>query len=384
MSKFLPSPGLLKCLALLESPVDRERYLRGAAAQQLPLELAGRLWDQLAAGGWLDPVSDTSQPKVHAQTFARWRSQRGMLADRHRTGAFERAIAQVMVSGGTAIDVGCGSGILSLFAARTGAARVYALESTSIIEDARAIAQANGLSDRVTFVEGDAAAFRAPAPVDLVLGEWAGMLLLEEWRHFEAFTRVRDACLKPGGLVMPSRATMWLSPVDDSRLYVERGPGYWQRPVWGFDFRQVHERQLDRTRRIIVQADRRTLLHPVEVLTIDCRKDDSRAFFFEREFTIDFHYPASCHGFVGWFTLELAPGVMLDTSPLSIDTSWHQSYLPVELLQIQPGDALVIGLRSVPDELTGSPVLELQLGQWRQGVSVSAQRYRYTLDDTQG
>jgi hypothetical protein len=87
---------------------------------------------------------------------------------------------------------------------------------------------------------------------------------------------------------------------------------------------------------------------------------------------------------VGWFSLELAPGIVLDTSPMSIDTHWHQSYLPIELLQIEAGDVLVVGLQSVPDDLTGSPVLELRVEQQRGGQRIGAQQYRYTLDDTQG
>lgn len=380
----MASPDLIACLALLEAPVDREGFIRRAAIEGVGPEAAGRLWDRLQADGWLTAVSETSQPLALAQAFSGWRSQRGLLSDMLRTQAFERAIEAVVDRGTSAVDVGCGSGILSFFAARAGAQKVFALESTSIIDDARELALANGLADRVSFVRGDAAAFRVPQPVDLVMGEWAGMWLLEEWRHFDAFARVRDACLKAGGRVMPTRATMHLSPVDDSGLYVERGPGFWQRPVWGFDFGLVHERQLDRTRRIIVQADRRTLLHPVEVLAVDCAKDDSRAFFFEREFSVEFAHAASCHGFVGWFTLELAPGIVLDTSPMSIDTHWHQSYLPIEMLQIEPGDVLLTRLRSVPDELTGSPVLDLRVELLRQGACATARQHRYTLDDTQG
>ena len=43
------------------------------------------------------------------------------------------------------VDVGCGSGILSLFAAKAGAKRVYAIEASGVAEAARKIIEKNGM-----------------------------------------------------------------------------------------------------------------------------------------------------------------------------------------------------------------------------------------------
>lgn len=330
------------------------------------------------------PADAEAQPEFLARTFAAWRSQRGMLADVHRTGSFERAISAVVRPGMTVADVGCGSGILSLFAARAGAARVHALEATRMIDDAAEVAHANGFADRIDFVAGDARHFQAADRLDAVIGEWIGMYLFEEWRHFDAFASVRDRCLRPGGVVMPRRVRLYLAPIDDSRLYVERGPGFWERPVWGFDFGLVHRRQLDRTRRIIVKADHRTVLDTWCLLDLDCAVGDSRAYFFEHEFETRFTHAASCHGMLGWFELDLAPGVVLSTSPQSIDTCWHQSYLPFEQMQIQPGDVLRTRVETTPDAETGTPVIGLRVDVQRAGAIVASRAHRYTLHDTQG
>jgi SAM-dependent methyltransferase len=325
-----------------------------------------------------------AQPEYLATTFAGWRSQRGMLADVHRTGSFARAIAAVVRPGMSVADVGCGSGILSLFAARAGAARVHALEATRMIDDAAELAKANGLDARIDFVTGDARHFEAPEPLDAVIGEWIGMYLLEEWRHFDAFAAVRDRCLRAGGIVMPRRVRLYLAPVDDSRLYLERGPGFWERPVWGFDFNLVHRRQLDRTRRIIVKADHRTVLDTYPVLDLDCAKGDSRDYFTSARFETRLSYAANCHGLLGWFELDLAPGIMLTTSPQSIDTHWHQSYFPFEQLQMQAGDILRTQIETTPDGETGTPVIGLRIEQWRGGIAMATREHRYTLHDTQG
>jgi type I protein arginine methyltransferase len=44
------------------------------------------------------------------------------------------------------MDVGAGSGILSLFAAQAGARKVYAIEASNMAESARALIEANGFS----------------------------------------------------------------------------------------------------------------------------------------------------------------------------------------------------------------------------------------------
>lgn len=52
------------------------------------------------------------------------------------------------------LDVGCGTGILSMFAARAGAKRVIGVDAGSIIEKARAIVKVNGLDKVITLVRG--------------------------------------------------------------------------------------------------------------------------------------------------------------------------------------------------------------------------------------
>ncbi|GFH25311.1 protein arginine N-methyltransferase, partial [Haematococcus lacustris] len=55
-----------------------------------------------------------------------------MLEDKPRTSAYQRALEcnPALLRGKVVMDLGCGSGILSLFAARAGAARVVALEAS--------------------------------------------------------------------------------------------------------------------------------------------------------------------------------------------------------------------------------------------------------------
>merc|ERR1711899_156773 len=52
------------------------------------------------------------------------------------------------------LDVGCGTGILSMFAAKAGAKQVYGVDMSGIVEQARLIVDKNGFSDKVTIIRG--------------------------------------------------------------------------------------------------------------------------------------------------------------------------------------------------------------------------------------
>jgi protein arginine N-methyltransferase 1 len=79
-----------------------------------------------------------------------------MLKDEVRTRTYEMAIMQNshLFEGKTVLDVGCGTGILSMFAAKAGAKHVYGIDCSSIVEQARKIVDINGFSDQITILKG--------------------------------------------------------------------------------------------------------------------------------------------------------------------------------------------------------------------------------------
>jgi type III protein arginine methyltransferase len=75
---------------------------------------------------------------------------RGMLRDKARNLAYRQAI-EATVAGKRVLDIGTGSGLLAMMAAKAGAAHVYACESQPLLAaTAREIVAANGFSDRIT------------------------------------------------------------------------------------------------------------------------------------------------------------------------------------------------------------------------------------------
>src|SRR5664279_4869594 len=104
--------------------------------------------------------------------YAEFEVHRTMIRDQVRTEAFRRAIDSVVSPGDIVLDVGAGSGILSLFAARAGAARVYAVEQTSIAVLAQQLAAANGVAEIVQVIQGDILDVEPPERVDVLVSEW--------------------------------------------------------------------------------------------------------------------------------------------------------------------------------------------------------------------
>ena len=79
-----------------------------------------------------------------------------MLKDQIRTNAYRNAIEgnPQDFKDKIVLDIGAGTGILSIFAARAGAKHVYAVENAEIAFFAKEIIKNNGLSDKITVIKG--------------------------------------------------------------------------------------------------------------------------------------------------------------------------------------------------------------------------------------
>lgn len=78
-----------------------------------------------------------------------------------------------LFEGKIVLDVGCGTGILSLFAAKSGAKHVYGIDMSAIAEAATEIVKTNGFEDKVTIIRGKVEEVQLPVEkVDIIISEW--------------------------------------------------------------------------------------------------------------------------------------------------------------------------------------------------------------------
>jgi protein arginine N-methyltransferase 1 len=89
-------------------------------------------------------------------SYAHFGIHEEMLKDEVRTMTYRNAMYhnKHLFKGKTVIDVGCGTGILSMFAAKAGAARVFAIECSNIADYATKIIAENKLDHIITLVKG--------------------------------------------------------------------------------------------------------------------------------------------------------------------------------------------------------------------------------------
>ena len=103
------------------------------------------------------------------------------LVDKKRTTIFREAIHKAVKPGNVVVDVGSGTGILALFAAEAGAAKVYAIEVEHLLATSlRQTVAASKYKEIIEVVEGNALEVDLPKNVDVVIAELIETGLMDE------------------------------------------------------------------------------------------------------------------------------------------------------------------------------------------------------------
>uniref|UniRef100_A0A7S3ZEE2 type I protein arginine methyltransferase n=2 Tax=Lotharella globosa TaxID=91324 RepID=A0A7S3ZEE2_9EUKA len=158
-----------------------------------------------------------------------------MLKDRVRTEAYRDALLENAdsIKGKAVLDVGCGTGILSLFAMDAGARVVYAVDASKMADYTKRIVKANNADHVVKVIKGKIEDIELPEKVDVIVSEWMGYFLLYE-TMLDSVLIARDRWLKPGGKMFPTKAKLMLGAFTWPEYYREN-LGYWT-SVYGKDF----------------------------------------------------------------------------------------------------------------------------------------------------
>lgn len=153
-----------------------------------------------------------------------------MIQDQVRTSSYAHFILKNpnLFRDAIVLDVGCGTGILSLFAARSGAKRVIAVDASEIAEKAKKIVKANDFEDTITVIQGKVENVVLPdgiSQVDIIISEWMGYALLYE-SMLDSVLVARDRFLRAGGVMAPSQCKMMIALCDAREIYKDR-IGFW-------------------------------------------------------------------------------------------------------------------------------------------------------------
>lgn len=313
------------CLELEPDRADAHHDLGLLLRESGNLEAAAREIQLAVRTAPDNPQYRTNLRDTYRRMIPSWHFS--MLDDQARNAAYDRAIAKAAPGRRLVLDIGTGSGLLAMMAARAGAERIVGCEAVQpLAEIARQIIARNGYADRITVIPKRSTMLRIgedlPEPADLLISEVldAGLIgegVLTTLRHATA------SLIAPDAAIIPRRAVVSGIIVECPELRRINPIGR----VGGFDlslfdvFRNpAAHRQFDMAREA-----HRPLTASFEIARFDFRAPPNGevARRLEPEIIAD----GAAQALVFWFDLHLDDAIVISTRPGGDLTHWRQAIL---------------------------------------------------------
>jgi protein arginine N-methyltransferase 1 len=265
-----------------------------------------------------------------------------MIADETRTNAYARALQAVVRSDSVVVDIGAGTGILSLLACRCGARKVYAVEPSDAIAVAKEIAQVNGLGDRIEFIQAMSIDVTLPERADVIVSDLHGVLPLFE-QYLTSIIDARQRFLTPRGALIPARECLSAAVVEAPRLY-DRLVRPWSLERTGFDMTAARRIVTNTWEKAEVDPDQ-LISEPARWATIDystVQSPDVSGMVTGRA-----RRDAVGHGLIVWFDAVLHDGVGLSNAPGQPTLIYGAGFLPFSsAVDLKVGDSIAVSLQA--------------------------------------
>jgi len=267
-----------------------------------------------------------------------------MLSDQIRMQAYREAIFSTVKHDDVVVDLGAGTGLLSIWAIKAGASKVYAIEKTDAIELAKEIARANNCENKIEFIKQNSADVVLSEKADVLISETLGSFGVDE-NTLQFAIDARDRFLKNSGVMLPQSVKIFSAPVEDSRVYNKLD--FW-RHIPDVDFSPAFNLF---SKKIMVEAvDAGNVLSEKAALTeIDLQT--TREVGFTAQKYLQINKPGWIHGVAGWFVVKLCEGITINTAPDQPLTHWKQAFFPFEKpVEVIKGDVLDWQIKVVAKE----------------------------------
>jgi hypothetical protein len=251
-------------------------------------------------------------------------AHRPLLADTVRIDAYRAAIRQLVSPESVALDLGAGSGILSVFACQAGARRVFAVEENHSADLATFLTKHLGLKGCIEVLHARSTTLELPERADLLVTETMGSFGLEE-QILSSVIDARHRLLRPDATLIPNSLELFLVPVEVPDVFA-RHVGWWNEPYHGLDLAPFSVFASN----VIYVADiveKSHLSAPQRIMNLDLTTIEDPTVSGRASF-VAARDGLLC-GFGGWFAAGLAPGIVLSNDKPGV-THWQQAFLPLE------------------------------------------------------
>jgi precorrin-6B methylase 2 len=260
------------------------------------------------------------------------RAHEGLLNDATRNRAFMSALSLHVKPGSTVLDIGSGTGIWAITAARLGAKRVVAIERDALlIPVIRNLAKENGVQDRVEVIHGESTSLQLDQRFDCVISETIGNQAFDE-DIVSIMMDARKRFLKPGGCLIPEYSSLTVA-ASNLRNRLTRAPA--ETPISSAYFEALYlhipvtltekkRMKLLSEQRELINVDLRRVKRAPDLGSLTARWNNIQA------------NKINC--FVVWAEIFLAKGIKLSTMESS---NWSPVIYPLRPFK-QSGDVEII------------------------------------------
>jgi len=300
-------------------------------------------------------AKDMTSADYYFDSYAHFGIHEEMLKDEVRTLTYRDSMVlnKHLFKDKIVLDVGCGTGILSMFAAKAGAKKVIGVDMSGIIEHARKIVKANGFEETITLIQGKMEEIELPEgikQVDIIVSEWMGYCLLYE-TMLPSVLYARDKYLVEGGLLFPDKCSMYMTAIEDMQ-YKEDKIHFWD-DVYGFNMSPIKKLAFNEPLVDVVDGKQVNCTHH-KMIEFDLQTVTKDDLSFASDFVIQAVRKDMVHALVVHWDCEFShchTPIGFSTAPSAPYTHWKQTVFYLEQdLHIQPGDKIEGRFEMKPNE----------------------------------
>lgn len=296
---------------------------------------------------------------------------RTLIADRVRNEAFFAALKAAIRPGKSVVaDIGTGTGLLGLMAAKLGAKTVYMFETAEVARVAAQTVKANKAKN-CHVIPCHSTEFRDTLKADVIVSETLGNYAFEE-NILDTLKDARARFLKPGGVLIPNKIEQFVAPVIAPRIEAELtawrevGPGLDLGFAESMSRNNVYVRAFASNE--LLDRGRSAQLWD----TCDLTKDGKAARKGRGTWTVS--ESQTVFGFAVWWRASLTSGISISTAPEAPKTHWEQLYFPLLTpVKLKPGDSMSVELSSRSSERAGTHLAWSAEHRGRNGKTLSRQ-----------